>query len=135
MVGIQRNRGMTVVNSWNEWDPLEHVIVGVASGTMVQAPEPAVRRDWPEHGFPLGTYGLYPKEMQENYKIFAVKCVKCHTLARPINTDKTAQEWKMYVKRMMNKPDSGISPSTGKRIYRFLEFRQAHKDKLRFSKD
>jgi hypothetical protein len=75
----------------------------------------------------------YPKEMQENYKIFAVKCVKCHTLARPINTDKTAQEWKLYVKRMMNKPDSGISPSIGKRIYKFLKFRQANKDKLRSS--
>ncbi len=77
----------------------------------------------------------YPKEIQENYKIFAVKCAKCHTLARPINTDKTAQEWKMYVKRMMNKPDSGISPSTGKRIYRFLKFRQMKKDQLRGSRD
>jgi glycine amidinotransferase len=55
----------TVVNSWNEWDPLKHVIVGRADGTMVQAPEPAVRRDWPEHGFPYGTYGPLPKEMEQ----------------------------------------------------------------------
>ena len=55
----------TVVNSWNEWDPLKHIIVGRADGTMVQAPELAVQRDWPEHGFPLGTYGPYPKEMEE----------------------------------------------------------------------
>jgi len=55
----------TVVNSWNEWDPLKHVIVGRADGTMVQAPEPAIERDWPEHGFPLGTYGPLPKEMEE----------------------------------------------------------------------
>jgi len=55
----------TVVSSWNEWDPLRHVIVGRADGTMIQAPEPAVQRDWPELGFPLGTYGPYPKEMQE----------------------------------------------------------------------
>jgi glycine amidinotransferase len=53
----------TVVNSWNEWDPLKHVIVGRASGTMVQAPEIAVQRDWTDEGFPLGTYGPYPEEM------------------------------------------------------------------------
>ncbi len=54
-----------IVNSWNEWDPLKHVIVGRADGTMVQAPEPAVVRDWPNDGFPLGTYGPLPKEMED----------------------------------------------------------------------
>ena len=54
----------TVVNSWNEWDPLKHIIVGVATGTMVQAPEPAIRRNWPDYGFPLGTYGPMPSEME-----------------------------------------------------------------------
>lgn len=53
----------TVVSSWNEWDPLKHVIVGRADGTMVQAPEIAVQRDWPEDGYPLGTYGPYPEDM------------------------------------------------------------------------
>ena len=53
-----------VVNSWNEWDPLKHVIVGRADGTMIQAPEPAVLRDWPKDGFPAGTYGPLPKEME-----------------------------------------------------------------------
>ena len=55
----------TVVNSWNEWDPLKHVIVGRADGTMVQAPEPACVRNWPKYGFPMGTYGPLPKEMEE----------------------------------------------------------------------
>ncbi len=55
----------TVVNSWNEWDPLKHVIVGRADGTMIQAPELAVQREWPEHGFTSGKYGPYPKEMEE----------------------------------------------------------------------
>jgi glycine amidinotransferase len=54
-----------IVNSWNEWDPLKHIIVGRADGTMVQAPEPAVVRDWPEYGFPLGTYGPLPKDMED----------------------------------------------------------------------
>ena len=55
----------TIVNSWNEWDPLKHIIVGRADGTMVQAPEPAVQLDYPDHGYPLGKYGLYPKEMEQ----------------------------------------------------------------------
>jgi len=53
----------TVVKSWNEWDPLKHVIVGRADGTMVQAPEIAVERDWPEDGYPLGKHGPYHQEM------------------------------------------------------------------------
>ena len=53
----------TVVNSWNEWDPLKHVIVGRADGTVIQAPEPAIERDYPNDGFPLGKYGPMPKEM------------------------------------------------------------------------
>ena len=57
-------KNKTIVNSWNEWDPLKHIIVGRADGTVVQAPEPAIERDWPDHGFPLGTYGLLPKEME-----------------------------------------------------------------------
>lgn len=55
----------TIVNSWNEWDPLKHVIVGRTNSTMVQAPEPAIERDWPKYGFPLGTYGPLPAEMEE----------------------------------------------------------------------
>ena len=54
----------TIVSSWNEWDPLKHVIVGRADGTLIQAPEPAVLRDWPKDGFPAGTYGPLPKEME-----------------------------------------------------------------------
>lgn len=53
----------TKVNSWNEWDPLKHVIVGRADGTLVQAPEIAVQREWPEQGYTEGKYGPYPKEM------------------------------------------------------------------------
>ena len=33
----------TVVNSWNEWDPLKHVIVGRADGVCIPAPEPALQ--------------------------------------------------------------------------------------------
>ncbi len=59
-MGIVENS--TVVGSWNEGDPLKHVIVGIATGAMLQAPEPAVQRDWPEYGLPLGTHGLLSRK-------------------------------------------------------------------------
>lgn len=72
----------------------------------------------------------YPAEQQKGYKVFADKCAKCHTLARPINTTMTKQEWERYVKRMMHKPNSGIGDSQGKTIYEFLVFDQEQrKDK------
>ena len=40
------------------------MIVGRADGTIIQAPEPAVLRDRPKDGFPAGTYGPLPKEME-----------------------------------------------------------------------
>ncbi len=60
---MTKEKPKTIVSSWNEWDPLKHVIVGRADGTMIQAPELAIQRDYPEDGFPLGTYGPYPQEM------------------------------------------------------------------------
>ena len=37
-----------IVNSWNEWDPLKHVIVGKADGVCIPAPEPALDAKVPE---------------------------------------------------------------------------------------
>ncbi|TPV92474.1 MAG: hypothetical protein B7733_25515 [Myxococcales bacterium FL481] len=70
----------------------------------------------------------YPAEIQAAYKVFAASCGRCHPLARAINTDLTAENWKAYIKKMMNKPGSGISPDQGKTIYRFLKYYQARKD-------
>lgn len=72
----------------------------------------------------------YPADMQKSYKTFTDKCSKCHTIARPINTTMTNAEWERYVKRMMHKPNSGISDSQGKAIYLFLAYDQTNrKDK------
>jgi glycine amidinotransferase len=54
----------TVVNAWNEWDPLKHVIVGRVDGTMVPAPEPGMVRDLPDTEFPAGKWGPLPEEQQ-----------------------------------------------------------------------
>ncbi len=72
----------------------------------------------------------YPPDMQKDYKLFTTKCSKCHTIARPINTLMSRDEWERYVKRMMHKPNSGISDSQGKEIFEFLIYDQTHrKDK------
>ena len=72
----------------------------------------------------------YPAEQQKGYKVFGEKCAKCHTIARPINTTMTKDEWSRYIKRMMHKPNSGISDTQGKTIYEFLAYDQeTRKDK------
>lgn len=64
----------------------------------------------------------YPAEMQTAYKTFSKRCSKCHTLARPLWTRFTADEWEKYVKRMRRKPGSGIKAEEAKTIYEFLVY-------------
>ena len=65
----------------------------------------------------------YPSDIQEDYKVFATKCGKCHGLARPLNAPfTTAEEWNTYVNKMMRKPGSGITPKEGKMIFDFLVY-------------
>jgi hypothetical protein len=72
----------------------------------------------------------YPAPQQAAYKVFSTKCSKCHTIARPMNTMMKRDEWERYVKRMMHKPNSGISDSQGKLIFDFLVYDQTErKDK------
>lgn len=72
----------------------------------------------------------YPAAAQAGYKLLESKCAKCHTPARPLNTMMKRDEWERYVKRMMHKPNSGISDSQGKQIFEFLVYDETErKDK------
>lgn len=63
----------------------------------------------------------YPPEQQEAYKVFSEKCSKCHTLARPINSDYALpEEWTAYVDKMRHKKRSGIDDDAQKTITQFL---------------
>ena len=65
----------------------------------------------------------YPADIQKDYKVFAVKCKKCHTLARPINCELALpDEWERYLKRMMRKAGTFISADEGKQIYDFVVY-------------
>ncbi|MEM8798312.1 MAG: serine/threonine protein kinase [Pseudomonadota bacterium] len=56
------NTEKTIVKSWNEWDPLKHVIIGRADGCCIPAPEPALDAKVPEDSDMRGQFGPRPQE-------------------------------------------------------------------------
>ena len=65
----------------------------------------------------------YPPGIRNDYQVFSRECSQCHLLSRPINSDLALpDEWARCVRRMMNKPGSGIGPGAGKKIYDFLVY-------------
>jgi hypothetical protein len=75
----------------------------------------------------------YPAGLQENYAVFRQKCSLCHTLARPINCGfALPDEWSRYIKRMLHKPGSNISPGQAKKIYEFLAYDSSIRKKALF---
>ena len=52
----------TEVKSWNEWDPLKHVIVGRADNCHIPPPEPALDAKVPEDSDMRGQWGNRPQE-------------------------------------------------------------------------
>lgn len=64
-----------------------------------------------------------PEDVRADYDVFARRCSKCHTLARPLQAGITDDEqWVMYVNRMRRQPGSGISLDDQERILRFLKY-------------
>ncbi len=78
--------------------------------------------DWRDKGPDRIDVSTWPENEQENYRVFSEKCNKCHTVARPINSRFTAQEWKRYLKRMLRRPDSNIDEEQARHIYDFLKY-------------
>lgn len=77
----------------------------------------------------------YPPEMKANYKVFAEKCSKCHTIARAINCEFALDdEWERYVKRMMNKGGSMFTAKDGKQIFDFLTYDSKIRKKALYDK-
>lgn len=64
-----------------------------------------------------------PANVRADYRVFAQKCSKCHSLARPLESGITDDVyWAEYVERMRRQPSSGISPSDITPILRFLHY-------------
>lgn len=64
----------------------------------------------------------YPAEQQKRYPVFETKCAKCHPVARAINSRFNASEWKRYMKRMVRRPNAGVTDAQADEIYEFLKF-------------
>ena len=65
----------------------------------------------------------YPADQQKAYKLFQAKCSSCHVIARGINSDMVVPaDWERYIKRMMYKPNSGISSNEARILFRFIVY-------------
>ena len=60
---------MTIVNSWNEWDQLKHVIVGKADKTNIPPMEPALEPKITEDSGMKSSHGPRSKESVEKAKL------------------------------------------------------------------
>jgi len=64
-----------------------------------------------------------PAEMKADYRVFSIRCSKCHSLARPLNSGITDERaWERYVSRMRLQPGSGITARDVPPIMRFLSY-------------
>lgn len=71
-----------------------------------------------------------PPDVRGDYEVFAQRCSKCHSLARPLGSGIDDDEyWRWYVERMRRQPSSGISPADEAPILRFLHYySETHKN-------
>ena len=60
---------MTIVNSWNEWDPLKHVIVGTVEQSNVPPMEPALEPKISKDSGMAGSHGPRSSEAIEKANI------------------------------------------------------------------
>jgi len=77
----------------------------------------------PVHGQDGVDVAKLPDDLRPDYALFAQRCSKCHSLARPLGSGIDDDEyWKRYVERMRRQPGSGISPADEAPILRFLHY-------------
>jgi hypothetical protein len=64
-----------------------------------------------------------PPEVASDYRVFAFKCSKCHSIVRPLQSGIGDDDfWFAYVERMRRMPSSGITVEDEEVILRFLKY-------------
>ena len=78
-----------------------------------------------------------PPDLNPDYQVFALRCSKCHSLARPLNSGITDDKhWDEYVARMRRQPGSGINQADAVAILRFLHtYSAAERERKRVTSD
>lgn len=62
----------------------------------------------------------YPPDIRQKYKTFEELCARCHPLARAVNCDFVLEaDWERYIKRMMRRGRSLITPDQALASYEF----------------
>ncbi len=65
----------------------------------------------------------YPPDIRKKYKTFEDLCARCHPLARAVNCDFVLEaDWERYIKRMMRRGRSLITPAQALESYEFAVF-------------
>ena len=72
---------MTIVNSWNEWDQLKHVIVGVAENSNIPPMEPALEPKLSKDSGMIGSHG--PRSQYALGNSTKTK-INCHNLQKKL---------------------------------------------------
>ena len=105
------------------------LLVGIGMFFALRAPRTAPKTYPADKGPNFIDVSDYPQEMQTLYKLFTNKCSRCHTVARPINSTFTPEEWRKYVRKMMRKPGSGLTPKTAEQITKFLIYDAQYRER------
>ena len=99
------------------------VVITAAAATAQLSPADEARLKKLDAGPKTIDVSKYPAEQQQAYKLFEAKCSSCHVIARGVNSEMVVPaDWERYIKRMMYKPNSGISNDQGRILFRFLTY-------------
>lgn len=111
------------------WCIVGAVLLAAAVGVVAQQaeeeldPETKARVDKFDKGPSKIDVSKYPADMKQYYKLYVEKCGKCHTVARAVNCDFVLEdEWERYIKRMMRRAGSFMSPEDSKKIFQFAVY-------------
>jgi hypothetical protein len=100
--------------------------LAAALATLVSAADPQKAEYDPRDSGPDSIdVSKYPEDQQRRYDVMVAKCVKCHPLARTVNSRFNSRQWKRYMKRMLRRPNSGVNEEQAQRVYEFLKFHSA----------
>ena len=105
------------------------LLVGIGMIFALRAPRTAAKTYPADKGPNYIDVSKYPQEMQTLYDLFTWKCSRCHTVARPINSTFTPEEWRKYVHKMRQKPGSGLTLKTAEQITKFLIYDAQHRER------
>jgi hypothetical protein len=73
-----------------------------------------------------------PEPLRASYEVFAQRCSKCHSVARPLDSGIDDDEhWARYVDRMRRQQGSGISVADVQPILEFLRYYAAEQRQRR----